>query len=129
MKQIAFKGRLLLRRLLTALSIGAVAVTFQACYGVPYVIVTGTVKAADTEEPIPEIRISIDKLDDYYETSDSEGNFELFIQSWASNKDYNKKILFEDIDGLENGGEFQYKEISVNTKVDLNLPPVFLDRK
>jgi putative lipoprotein (rSAM/lipoprotein system) len=128
MKQITFKGRLLLRKLLTALSIGAVAVTFQACYGVPHVTVTGTVKAADTEEPIPGIQISIDKFDDYYETSDDEGNFELFIQSWTNNKDYNKKIIFKDIDGPENG-EYQDKEITVNTKVDQNLPVVFLDRK
>jgi putative lipoprotein (rSAM/lipoprotein system) len=128
MKQIAFNGRLLLRKLLTALSIGAVAVTFQACYGVPYVTVTGTVKDADTEEPIPGIQISIDKFDDYFKTSDDEGNFELFIQSWAFDKDYNKKILFKDIDGPENG-EFKDKEITVTSKVDQHLPPVLLERK
>jgi putative lipoprotein (rSAM/lipoprotein system) len=127
MKQITSKGRLLLRRFLTALSIGAVAITFQACYGVPMVTVTGTVKARDTNEPIPGIQILIDE-NEYHEMSDSEGNFELFIERWTSDKKYNKKIIFKDIDGPENG-EFQDKEMTVDTKVDLNLHEVFLERK
>jgi hypothetical protein len=119
MKQIAFKGRLLLRKLLTALSIGAVAVTFQACYGMPQVLVNGTVKSADTQEPIPGIQVSI--YDDYYCFTDSSGYFKIYAD------EYGQTIRFKDIDGTENGA-FHDKEF-VTDKKDGDYIDVFMDRK
>ena len=119
MKQITFRGRLLLRRLLTALSIGAVAVTFQACYGIPQVTIKGIVKSADTQEPIPGIQVSND--DDYYSFTDSNGYFNVYIY------EYGQTVRFKDIDGIENG-EFHDKEF-VTDKEDGNFINVFLDRK
>ena len=120
MKQIAVKGRLLLRKIFTALSFGAVATLWSCAYGVTVIDVEATVKAADTKEPIPGIRISIDG--NYHGISDENGRFEY-------GADYDKKVtlLFEDIDGPENG-EFHDKEITVSTDDDIHLT-IFLDRK
>jgi hypothetical protein len=119
MKQITFRGRLFLRKILTVLSIGAVAVTFQACYGMPQAIVKGTVKSADTYEPIPGIQVSIN--DDYYCFTDSDGVFDMYIN------EYGQTIRFKDIDGTLNG-EFHDKEF-VTDKKDGSPINVFMDRK
>jgi hypothetical protein len=98
MKQIAFKGRLLLRKILTALSLGAVALTFQACYGMPPpdVSITGTVKSADRHEPIPGIKVS--GYDEYNSTLTNRfGNYRLSVG------EFQQTVLFKDIDGPENG--------------------------
>jgi hypothetical protein len=127
MKQIALKGHLLLRKILTALTIGTVVVTFQACFEVPMVNVRGTIKAIDTKEPIPGILVSIDKFVDAVVISDSYGQFEISVESWDSDRYYDKKILFKDIDGPENG-EFKDMEITVLTEVNQYLD-ILLTRK
>jgi hypothetical protein len=103
MKQVASKGRILLRKILTGLSLGAVAVTFQACYGMPPsdVSLSGKVKSTDTEEPILGIRVSSSNDRDL---TDSSGNYRLLV------KDRIQTVLFEDIDGALNG-EFHDKEV------------------
>jgi putative lipoprotein (rSAM/lipoprotein system) len=117
MKQITSQGRMLLRKILTGLSLGAVAVTFQACYGTPIAYVTGTVKAADTKEPISGIQISSDKSK-YKGVTDENGWFGYsydYSFSFGSSNNKNKAtLLFKDIDGSENG-EFLDKRISVTS--------------
>jgi hypothetical protein len=119
MKPIAFNGRLLLRKILTGLSLGAVAVTFQACYGMPQVTLNGTVKSADTQEPIPGIQVSI--YDGYNCLTDSNGVFEIYTD------EYGQTIQFKDIDGAENG-EFHNKNV-VTDKKDKGSINVLMDRK
>jgi hypothetical protein len=119
MKQTGFNGRLLWRKILTGLSLGAVAITFQACYGPPPAPLTlsGTVKSADTKEPISGIGISYDNEyynslpedDRYLAFSDSDGSFLLYVGGW----DFT--LLFKDIDGEENG-EFLEKTVEWNYK-------------
>jgi putative lipoprotein (rSAM/lipoprotein system) len=129
MKTVTFRGRLLLRKILTGLSLGAVTFIFQACYGTPIVYVTGTVKAADTEEPISGIQISSNKSK-YKGVTDENGWFGYsydYSFSFGSSDNNNKAtLLFRDIDGSENG-EFQDKRISV-TSSDEDIT-VLLDRK
>jgi hypothetical protein len=106
MKTVAFRGRLLLRKILTGLSLGAVTFIFQACYGTPPVTtdttLRGTVKSSDTESPIPGIHVL--SVGDNVLT-DADGNYELFVANRI------QTVLFKDIDGPENG-EFQDKEVS-----------------
>jgi hypothetical protein len=118
MKQIAFRGRLFLQKILIALSIGAVAFTFQACHEETQVLVIGTVKSADTKMPIPGIKVS---TYNYYCFTDSNGDFDLYII------DYGQIIVFEDIDGIEYG-EFNEKEFATDKK-DVTPIYVLMDRK
>ncbi|MDR0321446.1 MAG: radical SAM-associated putative lipoprotein [Treponema sp.] len=124
MKQIALRGRRLLRKVLTALSLGAVAITFQACYGPPpyNVSLNGTVKSDDAQEPIPGICVSVtvNYNHDEYDLTDRDGRYRLFV------RDQEYTVLFEDIDGAENG-EFHNKEVTWNP--DDGPLNVFLERK
>ncbi|MDR0289570.1 MAG: carboxypeptidase-like regulatory domain-containing protein [Treponema sp.] len=120
MKQIAFKGRLLLRKILTALSLGAVAVTFQACYGMPGVAVSGTVRSADTHEPIPGISVSVYGYSEYF--TDGNGKYELFFDGYGMTT-----ISFKDVDGPENG---EFKDMDIRKDVQKNASlNVALERK
>jgi hypothetical protein len=111
---------MLLRKILTGLSLGAVAVTFQACYGMPVedepsISLRGTVKSSATEAAIRRIRVSGSGNSI---RTDDEGRYGISV--------YNGEqiVLFEDIDGPENGA-FQNKEVRWDpNKGDLH---VFLD--
>jgi putative lipoprotein (rSAM/lipoprotein system) len=104
------KGRLLLRRIFAVLSFGATATlwscaygTIYAMYGVPPVdheVIEGTVKSADAEEPIPGISVSVSHD---ISLTDADGKYRLLVY------DGTHTVLFEDIDGPENG-DFQNKE-------------------
>ncbi|MDR0315729.1 MAG: hypothetical protein LBH97_02385, partial [Treponema sp.] len=96
MKQIAFNGRILLRKIFTGLSLGAVAITFQACYGSPEVALNGTVRSADDEKPIPGISVSAYDENDYVLTG-SRGQYHMLVMDWE------QTIYFKDIDGEKNG--------------------------
>jgi hypothetical protein len=120
MKQVAAKGRLLLRKILTALSLGAVAFIFQACYGPPRVMVTGTVKSADTNEPVSGISVSLDEYSSGI--TDSNGKYRVLVA------DYGQTIIsFRDINGTENG-DFQDKNVQWDVKKNVPLN-ILLDRK
>jgi hypothetical protein len=107
MKQIALKGRLVLRKILTGLSLGLVALVFQACYGSPPAY-RGTVKNADTGKPISGIKVYADEYDEYYDITDNEGRFLLYGF-------YDRTLQFRDVDGSKNG-EFQDKTITLDLK-------------
>jgi hypothetical protein len=119
MKQIASQGRMLLRKILTALSLGAVAITFQACYGTPGFEVSGEVLSSDTSERIPGIQVSVD--DHFYVFSSSDGRFLLYVDELG------QTIRFKDVDGPENGGEFKDKTVQSSKKNDFLT--VYMDRK
>ena len=98
MKQIAFRGRLLLRKILTGLSLGAVALTFQACYGPPQVSLNGTIKS--DEGPIGNIQVSIHEYN--YGSTDGNGKYRLFVDNNV------QTVRFKDVEN----GEFQDKEVT-----------------
>ena len=119
MKQISLKWRLILRKILTVFSLGAVSFVFHACYGIPMTSISGTVRNSDTDEPIPGIQVSI-KDNEYYKKvlTNSNGGFLLTVHPSVV-------VLFEDIDGPENG-EFEDKEIEWHKgdgHLDVKLDP------
>jgi hypothetical protein len=126
MKQIAFKGRLILRKIFTAFSFGAVAAFWSCAYGLIGNYVETTVKASDTKEPIPGIQITINGSngEGYNEITDENGLFGFFI--YSGEKD-GRTLMLKDIDGPKNG-EFKDKEITIYTNDDIFLT-VFMDRK
>jgi putative lipoprotein (rSAM/lipoprotein system) len=114
MKQITSKGRLLLRRIFAVLSFGATATLLScpaygmapAMYGpspVDHEVIEGTVKSADAEEPIPGISVSV--ANDRYTLTDENGKYQLQVIGATTT------VIFEDIDGPENG-DFQGTEVT-----------------
>ena len=115
MKQAAFNGRMLLRKILTGLSLGAVTFIFQACYGPPppdwneKEEITGTVKT-EAETPIPGIRVSINETPVNTITNNNGSylmrfNRDTFV---SVSGDYVYDVLFEDI----TYGEFEEKVVT-----------------
>ena len=112
MKKLAYRWRLLLRRILIVCSFGALAAAEFGCgddYGVPGVPSTGgSVRAAGTEEPIPGIWVSIPEKKAVTTTDEyGEFNFEFDLNRATL-------LLLKDIDGPENGGEFRDKTVTIN---------------
>ena len=120
MKKAAFKGRLLIRKILTGLSLGAVTFIFQACYGPPppdwddgWDEIYGTVKTEE-EEPIPGIQVSIvDSPSGLLTTTNDYGKYRLEVNSNTRMSIARERyeVLFEDIDGPENG-EFEDMKVT-----------------
>jgi putative lipoprotein (rSAM/lipoprotein system) len=94
--------RRILRKIYTGLGLTTVALVFQACYGPPQAIgldalIRGTVKSKATNEPIKGIKVSVKDVYQY-EATNKAGEFQLYVP-WE--RSYT--VLFEDIDGEENG--------------------------
>lgn len=81
-------------------------------YGMPHASfkVIGSVKAADTDEPIDDIKVKFhQKVDQEFATeiaflSQNGGQVEESFTEWPDAE--NIELTFEDIDGEENGGQF-----------------------
>jgi len=106
---------------------GSFSVVFAACYGTPVSLETPKViKASDkNSEPIKGLKVTV------YENSsnigngftDDEGIFEIPIEQIDKNT---YKVSIEDIDGIENGGEFLSKEADITESSFIELT---LDKK
>jgi len=125
MKKLAHKWRLLLRRVLIVFSFGALAacsgrMTAAAEYGMPGV--SGSVRAADTKEPIPGIQVSI--MDQQRTTTSEDGGF------WLVTTASSGTLLFKDVDDAENG-EFQDTAVPFNRSEPWmnHIGTIDLDRK
>jgi len=121
MKQLAYKWRLLLRRILIVCSFGALAAAEFGCgddYGVPSI--GGSAHSAGTEEPIPGIWVSIPEKKAVTTTGQyGHFNFEFDLNRATL-------LLLKDIDGTNNGGEFHDKII---TNYTINSNSIYMDRK
>jgi hypothetical protein len=123
-QKIARGGRLLLRKILTGLSLGAVSLVFQACYGDPgfdpnydWDTIEGTVKSAADAEPIQGIRVSVIDTPEAGETRTvPNGNYQIYVPNGSS-----YMVQFEDVDGPLNGGEFQPKIMPWSGKNPLDV--------
>ena len=114
MKKLSEKGRRVLRVIYSGLGAIAVPLFSSACdmpdmYGMPpdrYKednFFKGQVKSKKTGEPIPGIGIWIkDVTTQYAELTDSRGEFYFYVP-----KQENYTIIFTDIDGDENGGDYE----------------------
>jgi hypothetical protein len=112
MKKFSERGRRILRKIWQLLSVGAVGLVFQACYGTPQdfgntVSIRGTVKSKSQQTPIPGIQISIDDVPQYEKTG-GDGTFRIWVPLEDS-----YTIRFEDIDGEDNGGTFIPREETI----------------
>ena len=83
-------------------------------YGVPHADyeIIGTILIKDTKEPIKNIRVIHQYNPAWGDTiySDEAGKYEFNYQEFPLDV---HKLKFEDADGLENGGEFETKEIEI----------------
>ena len=81
----------------------------RAEYGTPYAdfIINGTVKASDTNEAIPDIKVKADWDSTY---TNAEGKYEIVIRSFPQDQDI--EIHFIDPDGNTNGSFQQLDTIA-----------------
>jgi len=118
MVKLSEKSRRVLRKIYQGLGAATITLLFQACYGMPMdnVRIRGTV-SSKANNPIPGIKVSV--LNISSDLTDNEGKFNIYAYEQTS---YN--LLFEDIDGEENGGYFKSleKTISLNeAETHLNI--------
>ena len=114
MIKLSEKSRRVIRAVYRGLGVSAVSLIFQACYGpVPDggydVTIHGTVKSKSTDAPIPGIRVSVNG-ESSYNLTESDGSFSIYMPR----QDY-YAVIFEDIDGTENGGLFKQHTKRINT--------------
>ncbi|MDR2814712.1 MAG: carboxypeptidase-like regulatory domain-containing protein [Prevotellaceae bacterium] len=102
MKTFTRKSRKILRNIFKGMSATSLAFTFQACYGTPQdlgedVLITGVVSSRQTDEPIPNIKVSVENQPQY-EFTDDNGRFSVYAL-----RDSACKVRFEDVDSAQNG--------------------------
>ena len=102
------KRRKLLRNIYRGLGVSALALLFQACYGMgpdgyDDCTIRGRVLSKTGNAPIPGIKVSVKDLDHQCKT-DGNGYFYIYV---PDQPEY--KIKFEDVDGSENGLFKQHK--------------------
>ena len=112
MIKLSEKSRRVLRAIYRGLGVTAVSFVFQACYGVPLdegdeVFIYGSVKSQKTNAPIPGIKVSVAD-NDYYYFTDSSGAYSIFLPRQAG-----YTVIFEDVDGPQNGGSFQQHTVNI----------------
>ena len=91
-----------LRKIIGGLSFASALFIFQACYGTPQdfgldLLVEGQVKSNASGLPIEGIKVSVSESLQY-EMTDENGQFSFYTE-----KSENTKIIFEDVDSLQNG--------------------------
>ena len=107
--------------LLALLGVGAVScdngMHDQVEYGCP--TMTFSLKARVIDEagkPIEGIEVQTRNGDFYMDNfSDAEGNIDLTTGMWPNT---NIDVIFTDVDGEENGGEFETLELNISDKVE-----------
>ena len=107
--------------LLALLGFGAVAcdngMHDQVEYGCPTMTFSLKARVIDEEgNPIAGIEVQTKDNAFYADNySDAEGNIDLNVSMWP---DTNIDLVFTDVDGEENGGEFETLELNISDKVE-----------
>lgn len=86
-------------------------------YGCPHINFSLKARVVDEAgKPIEGIEVQT-KNNDFYSGnySDAEGNIDLNVSMWP---DTNIDLVFTDVDGEENGGEFEALELNIADKVE-----------
>ena len=98
---------------------------FTACYGVasysPYVSIWGKV-VDENDVPIKGIRVSGEKEMEIRSHTSEQGEFGYQFFCAAENVPQTLTFKFTDPDGLDNGGEFEDKTVTVNLKEQASQP-------
>jgi len=118
--------RKILRKLYQSLGLGAVAMVFQACYGIPAdnqeTGIYGLVKSGADDKPIPGIDVTVQGFKSGHERTSKDGYFSFIV---PRQKSYILK--FEDVDGSYNGGLFKSKELTVTLTDASRSLDIYLD--
>ncbi|MCK4920277.1 MAG: hypothetical protein KAS71_04475 [Bacteroidales bacterium] len=110
-----------IRKIVGGLSLTSALFVFQACYGTPQdfefdVLIEGQVKSKTSGIPIKGIKVSVAN-NMQFEYTNNEGRFSFYTEIID-----NMKILFEDIDSIQNGTFLNRDTILTNIE-----EKVFLD--
>ncbi len=86
-------------------------------YGCPHINFSLKARVVDEAgKPIEGIEVQTKNNDFYADNySDAEGNIDLNVSMWP---DTNIDLVFTDVDGAENGGEFEALELNIADKVE-----------
>ena len=86
-------------------------------YGCPHINFSLKARVVDEAgKPIEGIEVQTKNNDFYTDNySDAEGNIDLNVSMWP---DTNIDLVFTDVDGVENGGEFEALELNIADKVE-----------
>ena len=86
-------------------------------YGCPHINFSLKARVVDEAgKPIEGIEVQTKNNDFYTDNySDAEGNIDLNVSMWP---DTNIDLVFTDVDGAENGGEFEALELNIADKVE-----------
>lgn len=86
-------------------------------YGCPHINFSLKARVVDEAgKPIEGIEVQTKDNDFYADNySDAEGNIDLNVSMWP---DTNIDLVFTDVDGAENGGEFEALELNIADKVE-----------
>ena len=120
---LSLKSRKLLRKIYTGLGLGAVALVFQACYGMPPdmqdnedVRINGRVLSETMDKPIAGINVSAldfepcgEEYCAHITRTNKDGYFDFYVPRQES-----YALEFKDVDGTYNGGLFESKEMEIN---------------
>jgi len=134
--------RKVLRKIYQGIGVAAAALTFQACpilenifggtpqpeYGMPVPMygppitatIYGQVFSGTDQKPVPGINITVKNFEPcgfescpHYDISTIKGNFLIYVP-WQENY----TLEFKDVDGPYNGGDFETKELEINSNGD-----------
>jgi len=103
---------------------GSFSVVFAACYGAPVKLENPKlINVKDiNEQAIPGLKVTV--IEDQEKISEQYTNTEGAVEVYFVQKvDKNYKAIIEDVDGIENFGDFQTKEIDITNDsfFDLNM--------
>lgn len=123
--KFSYARRKIMRTIFGTLSFSSSLFVFQACYGVPQdygleVSIHGLVKSKQTNLPIQGIKVSVENRPQF-EFTDHDGKFNLY-----TSRDASYKVMFEDIDSIQNGSfiskdtiiEIDYYDAYLNVSLD-----------
>lgn len=106
---------------------GSFSVVFAACYGAPVSLENPkSIKTTDkNSQPIQGLKVTVFQNNSTIGNgfTDNEGVFEISIEQMDQNT---YKALIEDVDGIENGGDFESKEVDIT---DSGFKNIVLDKK
>jgi hypothetical protein len=96
---------------------GSFTLVFAACYGADMALENPKlINAKDNNEnPIPGLKVTLleNRMQIDEKFTDENGSVEFY---YTQNSKYNYKVAIEDVDGEENLGDFQSKEVDVTNE-------------
>lgn len=109
------------KKILTLITCGTMAVVLAACYGVPveeeYYRLVKTKNG--NGEPIPNLKVTLLQNEQELQNQQTDVEGTVVFNNLDANKNYS--VLIEDIDGQDNKGEFENKKVDVTEVIDTEV--------